>query len=361
MSKLRVGIVGLGNVAEIHLEAYKEIKEIDIIAGSDINPQKVKEMSEKWTFKGYNDHTQMLENENLDIVCVLVPPRYHKDVIEDIAKAKVNILCEKPLASNLDDANKIVEICENNSIKFYYGATYRWLSACRKARELIKQGSIGKVSLLLETFIGGRGIEGYKDLGANHYPKGGPGGGGMGLIDHGIHLIDIFSWIMDSKVEYVVGRGNFSGKSPKTEFLTIMFENGTVGQLLYNEATYSANLPYEGIFSWGGSWDIQGNLSLEGSWEEYPGNIRIYGEKGALRVFYYANKLFFFTKDKKQPIRVLDRPMPGNFALQMESFINSLKNDSELESTVYDGLNALKIALAAYKSFDTKQFVRIEY
>ncbi len=361
LNKLKVGLIGLGKIAEVHLKAYQQVSLIDVIAGADINSGRMKTMTKHWNLKGYTDYQKMLEKEELDIVCILTPARYHWNVVKDSAENGVNILCEKPIATNIEDAKSIINVCEKRNVKFYYGSTYRWLAACRKAKELIDQDLLGNISILLEAFIGGSGRESYKDLGNSHYPNGTPGGGGMGLMDHGIHLIDIFYWMLNSEIEHVVGRINISGSPPFTEFLTMMFKNGAIGQLIYNETSFSSDLPYEGIFSWGGSWDIEGKLSLEGSWQDHPGNIRIHGDKGAFRVYYYANKLFYFSNGQKQPIKVLDRPMPDNFALQMESFVNSIQNDLKPEVTAKDGLRALATALAANESFQTKKFVRVEY
>jgi predicted dehydrogenase len=182
----------------------------------------------------------------------------------------------------------------------------------------------------------------------------------MGLVDHGIHLIDMFMWLTGSPVESVIGRGNYSGEPPAAEYVTMRLQNGAVGQLVYNEATIPCEMPYEGIFSWGGSWDINYNLTLGGGWDAQPQNFRVYGTKGALRVFHYANKLFLFEDEKREQIRVPDRPMPGNFALQMESFARAILEKRSPEVTGQDGLRALEAALAAYQSHETGCAVKIE-
>lgn len=360
MKKLRVGLIGLGGVAEAHLEGYKQVEMIEVVAGSEIQPDRLEKMARKWGLKGYADYGEMLAQENLDVACVLTPARSHREVTQRVAACGVHVLCEKPLAVTLDDARAMIEICEKKGVKLCYGATWRFLPACRKAKEIIETGSLGSIMLLLETYVGGRGFDHFRDAGPMHYPPGGPGGGGMGLVDHGIHLIDLFMWLTGSPVESVFGRGNYSGRPPATEYLTMNLQNGAVGQLVYNEATIPCEMPYEGIFSWGGSWDINYNLTLGGGWDALPQNFRVYGTKGALRVFHYANKMFFFEKEKREQIRVPDRPMPGNFALQMESFASAIRGKRSPEATGQDGLRALEIALAAYQSYETQSVVRIK-
>jgi len=360
MKKLRVGLIGLGGVSEVHLEGYKEVDQIEVVAGAELQKDRLNQMVAKWGFRGYSNYEEMLDKEKLDIACVLTPPSLHREVTEKVAEYGVNVLCEKPMAVTLDDARLMIEKCEENDVKFFYGASYRFLCACRKAKDLIDEGLLGDISLLVEIFVGGRGFQNWRDLGPSRYPLGGPGGSGMGLVDHGIHLVDMFRWLTGSEAEWVVGRGNYSGGTPSPEFLTVFFKKGAVGHLLYNDATYSSEMPAEGIFSWGGSWDINGNLILEGKWEANPGNLRIHGKKGALRIFHYANKLFFFGEGKQKPVRVEDRPMPGNFALQIESFANSLLQGRYPEVTGMDGLKALQIILAAYESFETQRIVPIK-
>jgi predicted dehydrogenase len=224
---------------------------------------------------------------------------------------------------------------------------------------MIQDGAIGEPMLLMETFVGGHGLAGWNPLSEHHYPHGGPGGGGMGMMDHGIHLTDVFPWLAGSDVDWVFGRGNVSGEPPRAEHLTMQMGNGAVGQLIYCEATFPSDLPGEGIFGWGLNYRPDGSLSSTPGWESQPGNIRVHGTEGALRIYHYANKLFYFAHDRQEQVRVMDRPHPGNFALQMESFASSILRNEEPEVTGEDGLRALSVVLAAYESARTCQAVAV--
>jgi len=360
VEKLKVGLIGLGQVAESHLDGYREVDSVEVVAGAEVREDRLRKMVAAWGFKGYTDYQEMLEKEDLDIACILTPPLSHREITEKVAEHGVHILCEKPMTITLEDAGAMIETCESKKVKFCYGASYRFLPACRKSKEIIQEGTLGKITLLMEVFVGGSGAHQWKDLGPNFYPAGTPGGGGMGLVDHGIHLIDLFRWITEKEITYVAGRGNFTGGSPGSEFLTMIFENGTVGQLVYNDATYASDLPNEGSFSWGGGWDISGHLLPKGSWDAHAGSIRIHGEKGALRVFHYANMLFLSTEGRQVQIRVPDRPMPSQFALQLESFAKRIGEGKEPEVTGTDGMKALQVLLAGYESFETKRIVEMK-
>lgn len=359
MRKLRVGIIGLGRVAEVHLRGYQDVAQIEVVAAAEPRPDRRAQMAASWGFRGYADYEEMLGKEDLDIVCVLTPASLHRKATEAAAGRGVHVLCEKPMTLTVADAQAMIDCCNAAGVKLYYGSSYRHLPACRKAREMIHQGAIGDPLLLLETFIGGHGLAGWRPLGEHHYPAGGPGGSGMGLMDHGIHLADVLPWLAGSEASWVFGRGNIAGRQPGAEFMTMQLRNGAVGQLVYCEATYPSDLPTEGIFGWGLNYRPDDSLSSKAGWEDQPGNIRIHGANGALRLYHYANRLFYSTHEGCEEVRVADRPHPANFALQMESFANSILAGGEPEVTGEDGLRALRVVLAAYESARTGKSISV--
>ena len=359
MRNLRVGVIGLGEVAELHLRAYKETEGIEVVAGADTRPERVAAVTGLWGIRGYGDYGEMLDKEHPDIACVLTPAASHARIAREAAGRGVHVLCEKPFALTLDDATAMIETCRAEGVMLFYGSSYRFLPPLMKAREMVGQGRLGTVTLLMESLVGGRGRRHYRELGPDHYPRGGPGGGGMGLVDHGIHLMDIFPWLAGAAVESVVGRGNRSGSAPGPEFLAMTLGNGAMAHLVYDDATFASDRPQEGIFSRGPGWDIQGNLAQGGGWDDHPQSLRVHGDEGALRIFYYANRLFHFTEDRREEVGVPDRPVPSNFAIQMQSFARSIRSGEEPEVTGADGMNALRVLLAAYESRETGRIVSL--
>jgi len=228
-----------------------------------------------------------------------------------------------------------------------------------RARQLIAEGALGEVQLLTETLLGGQGVDGYQQMSFAHYPKGGPGGSGWGVVDHGIHLVDVFGWLLGRRIEGVYGRGQISGAAPVTEFLIAEFEGGAVGHLIYQNASWSADLPAEGLFSWAPEWDelvtSTPGAPRGGRWQEQPGNIRVYGTKGALRIFHYANKLFLRNQSGLREIRLEDRPMPAQFGAEMASFARSIRDNQPPEVPASVGREALRAVLAGYESMRTRR------
>lgn len=354
MKKLRTGIIGLGHVAQVcHLPGYQGINLINLVSGAELQEELLRTVSSKWGFRGYTDYEKMLRKEDLDIATVTTGPRYTRKITERAAEYGVNVLVEKPMALTIEDAKAMIEKCRKEDVKLFYGETFRFFPTIAKSKQLIEDNILGNLQLLLETSVGGMGPENFQPYGI--YSNGDPGSGPMGLMDHGIHLVDTFGWFTGSDVEWVFGRGNRAGQPPCTEFLTIKYESGTIGQLVYNEATYPSDMPNEGIFSWGAY--FAGGAS---SWEAHPSSIRIHGEKGALRVFPYANKMFHTNEQGQKQIRVMDQPHPSHFGLQIKSFAKSILNNKQPMVTGMDGLKALQVILAAYESFEKGKIIRFE-
>ncbi len=354
MKKCRVGLVGLGHVAQVcHLPGYKSVENIEVVAGAEIRGDVLKKVSSEFGFKGYSDYAAMFKKEKLDIVCALAGPKLAREITEKAAGFGINVLVEKPMALTLEDAGVMIEACRKAQVKLFYGETYRFMPTIRKAKEMIEAGLLGEVTLLLEVGVGGSGAEKFQLY--QIYPDGAPGAGGSGLTDHGIHSVDIFAWLARSEVEWVFGRGTRAGQHPVTEFLTMKLKSGAIGQLVYNEATFPSDMPAEGIFSWG-SYLAEGKPT----WETNPVSYRIHGTKGALRLFPYANKLFYFSEGRKEEVRVEDKPHPQHFGRQIQSFANSILNGLEPEITGRDGVKALQIILAAYESSETQKIIPIK-
>ncbi len=355
-----VAIIGLGGVANAHLAAFTDVEEIDVIAGVEPRQERLDEMAARFGFRGYTDHQTMLEKEQPDIACVLTPAALHRPITEDCATAGVHVLCEKPIALGVTDAEAMLEVCETAGVQFFYGLTYRFLPAVTKAKELIAAGVVGDVKLLFESAIGGSGPEGFAHMGFSHYPKGSMGGSGMGIVDHGIHLVDLFPWLIGSRIVSVFGRGNISGEQPETEYACMNMANGAVGHLLYNDCTFSTDTPSEGMFSHGEAWNMDGSFAAANSWHPHPGSIHVHGTRGSLRIFHYTNQLILRDTDGIRQIPLTVRPPPAHFGMQMESFVRSIEAGTPPATTGQDALNSLRALRAIYKSAEKGRLINLD-
>jgi predicted dehydrogenase len=345
----RIGLIGFGDVGLSHFEAYQSSEKIKVVAVAELNPvrRNYDLLSSDVTF--YESHTALLSNEKLDIVCILTPASTHFAIARDCADANVPTLCEKPLAHSLDDATDMRDYFAKANVPLFYGSTYRYLPTIMQARQLIADGAIGSVKLIRESLLGGKGASAQRPYSAVHYPTGCPGGTGMGLVDHGIHLLDIMPWLVGSPIKNAWGSGNRTGEPLATEFACLIFENGAVGHLIYEDGSWPTTLPNEGLYSKGAGWNFEGPVAA-GQWDRDPASIHVYGTDGALRICHYANMLFLSNADGIHEVPVIGAPAPDHFRRQLESFIDDLEIGNLPSSSADDGIKALEVLEEIYRS-----------
>ncbi len=346
--RFRLGLIGFGAVGRLHYEAYLQAKKIEVVAICETAPHLLHALSQSPDLALYSSAAEMLEKERLDIACVLTPPGSHEALVELVAGHGVHIFCEKPLALSADAARRMVDTAHAHGVLLFYGSSYRFLPAVRAAREQILAGAIGDVRLIREQSVGGEGLAKMEVMRASHYPPGGLGGFAMGLADHGVHLIDVMSWMMSSEIVDVHGRGNVSGRAAGPEFLVMTFGNGAIGHLLYDEGSFPTELPGEGAFSQGDGWDADGFVRA-GSWTRFPSYIHVHGAKGALRVGHYINQLVRTDETGSTQIPLSGRPSPYHFADQIDAFATDIAEDRAASTPGEVGAEVLDKLLSLYR------------
>ena len=142
--KVRIGIVGSRFAADFHADSYSRNEHTEMVAVAAID--NLDEYSSKWNIPHtYGDYNEMLKRDDIDLVSVCVPNFLHHDVVLAAAKGGKHVLCEKPLATSLDDAREMTEVCRENNVKLFYAEDWVFAPALRRAQEVIAEGGIGKV------------------------------------------------------------------------------------------------------------------------------------------------------------------------------------------------------------------------
>lgn len=185
--KLRVGIIGCG-VGASHGFAYARVPEFELVAICDIQPAAFARFYERakiepGTIHEYTDHREMLAKEELDVVSVATPDDYHTDAVCDASDAGIKaILCEKPLASSLADADRIIATVERNGTKMSVDHTRSWYPTFQAARKEIREGVIGPVTRVVAHMGGRRAM----------------------LFRNGTHIVDAMCYFADATPAWVL-------------------------------------------------------------------------------------------------------------------------------------------------------------
>ena len=179
--KLKAGIVGLSGIAArlpeaaedpgmgirlpvSHAAAYYSVPDTELVAGCDLRPDRAAAFKHQWSelrpeLRVYPDHRDMLAAEDLDIVSVVTGDDAHAQVVVDAAETGVRgILCEKPLATTLADADRMIAVTDRAGIPMLVNHTRRWMSPWLQVARLIRQGTIGQVQRIMASQGGPRAM-----------------------------------------------------------------------------------------------------------------------------------------------------------------------------------------------------------
>ena len=212
---LKLGIIGCGRIVEFaHADALKRLSdEVEVVALSDpseVRLEAVGGMLQIGTDHRYADYREMLKREDMDFVDIAVPPFLHEKVLLDCAEAKVHVILEKPIASTLEEVDRMLEAVEANGITLSVLHNYRYSPGAAEALELVKQGRIGSPFLFRSEVLSAGywpGADGYDPAWRT---KRNQAGGGC-LLDNGYHNIYLAREIMQSPVVSVYARiGTFA-------------------------------------------------------------------------------------------------------------------------------------------------------
>ncbi|WP_341946931.1 Gfo/Idh/MocA family oxidoreductase [Microbacterium sp. LWH11-1.2] len=140
----RLGIIGTGIVAGLHLDAIAEAPGIDLVAVCDIDQRRAAEAAERFAARTWQDYREMFAAEQMDGVVITSPHSLHTAMAKAAAEAGVAVLVEKPMATTLADADEIIDTCERAGVPLSVGHVLRFDPAAEAAASVIESGRIGR-------------------------------------------------------------------------------------------------------------------------------------------------------------------------------------------------------------------------
>ena len=156
--KYRVGMIGIGRKGAQHARAYRIDPRTQIVAAADSDAENLDIFCKRFGVPGYTDYKEMLAKESIDIAAPILPVGPNPGVVIGCAEAGVKgIMCEKPFAPSLNEADAMVTACRANGVKIGAGDLNMNLPSYQQAKEIIDSGEIGEVKSI--HFFGGGGTE----------------------------------------------------------------------------------------------------------------------------------------------------------------------------------------------------------
>ncbi|MFB6198722.1 MAG: Gfo/Idh/MocA family protein, partial [Halobacteriaceae archaeon] len=197
-----------------------ECDEVDLVAVADVDADKLQTFGQLWNIpptSRYENHEEMLQEEDLDIVSVATPTYLHHDHVLDVLHFgdPDAIWCEKPLASSVREGKKMVEMCDEENTHLIVNHTSRFTENLQRLRDLIQSGIIGNVQSINATFR-------------------------MELLRNSTHLLDTIIFLLNSRAE--LASGFLTGDVEATDALGAEAEvddTGGGGHVSFKDGTFA--------------------------------------------------------------------------------------------------------------------------
>jgi predicted dehydrogenase len=329
----RIGIVGVGAIGHWHARRWKQLP-VELAGFCDVSPDAAARAVAEFGGQAFEGLDDLLST--VDVVDVCTPTPQHKTPVLAAAAAGKEVICEKPLARGLRDAQEMVDACQAAGVRLFVAQVVRFFRQFSQARATLESGALGRPGVI-------RTVRG----GCPPNPSGRPWftdfeqSGGV-IMDVSIHDLDFARWCFGD-VERVFARGlTFAGVEPYDHTLiTLRFKNGAIGH-------------------------------VEGSWAYPPGRwhtgFEIAGDQGLIEWDSQDLAPLTMTLEPEESPQAPGIPRSQNplaprddpYFMELEHFLKCLENGDEFLVSARDGLEAVKLSLAAIESIRTGQPITLD-
>ena len=323
---MKMAILGCEHLhASAYVEASKMIRNLEIVGIAEPIKEIGEAFAKEHSLAYYESYSELINNGEVEVVCICSANIRHAQITIEAAKAKKHVIVEKPIATTLEDAERMIEACRENGVKLMVALPCRYIPSVIRAKELIEEGKLGEIVAI---------------TGTNHGTM--PGGwftdkelsGGGAIIDHTIHVADLMHWMLKSDVSKVYAKaGTFIHpiQVEDTGLVFMDFANGT-----YATLDTSWNRP-ESFTTWG-------DVTME-----------IVGTKGSVFVDSFNQHGMLYSNKEKKGLQSYWGDDMNYFMIK--DFVEAIEEDRPSPVSGEDGLFALKVALMAYESLEKNAVV----
>lgn len=230
---IRAAVIGTGKISESHLQAYRSFGErCQVVALSDIYPDKCKELQEKFQLncKIVSDYKILLDDPEIELVSICTPPYMHAEIAIAFLLAGKHVLVEKPMASSLEECDRMLEAARQSGRILSVISQNRFRDPTMRLKKVLESNLLGKVVHAQVESFWWRGYVYYDLWWRGTWEK---EGGGC-TLNHAVHHIDMFQWMMGMPEQIQAVMTNTSHDNAEVEDLSIAilsYPNGALAQI----------------------------------------------------------------------------------------------------------------------------------
>lgn len=344
---LRGALLGCGHVSIYHLRAWAQIEGVEIVALANRTIDKAEARAREFGISMkhiYSDYRELFDKEAIDFVDIASAPHIHRVQVEAAAAYGRHILCQKPFAPNLEDAQAMIDACNRAGVLFSINENWRWRSWYREVKRLLDQGVIGQPryariarhtnlvlpiaaetpalfinqSYLLETDM-------------------------LILYEWGTHLIDVLRFFFGDPMSLYARMDKVSpfGQGEDRALVVLNFET-MIGLI---------DISWSTINSEAGSSQLE-QVTIEGD----NGTIKLMPESGDLLEVTSRDESWQRPAFNITPAQAYQE----SYTATQRHFIECLREGRTPETVASDNLKTLQATLAAYQSAQENQVIQLE-
>ncbi len=223
--RLRAGVVGLGMMGRNHVRVYDElVDEVELVAVADPDPAALQQATTGRAARGYTDTARMFAEERLDLLSVVAPTSLHLPVTLEALAAGVNVLVEKPIAGERQEAEDMIAAARDAGKLLTVGHIERFNPAIRELHRRLSEGELGRIFQIHATRLGPFPAR-IRDVGV--------------VVDLAPHDLDIMRYLIDSDPVRIYAETERRIHTDHEDLFNgmIKFENGVLGVLDINWLT----------------------------------------------------------------------------------------------------------------------------
>ena len=347
-SVYNIAILGCGKVAHLHASAIQNLPNARLAGVWSRTQQTANGFACQYKVPAYTDVAELIKKEKINLAVVCTPHPFHLEPAQQAALQGANILVEKPLASTLEDADKIISTCKKAGVKLGVVSQRRWYEPVLRVKKAIEAGKIGKPVLGTVNMLGWRD-KSYYD--ADKWRGNWKTEGGGVLVNQAPHQLDILLWFM-GEVEEVYGIWRNLNhpyiEVEDTALAIIKFRNGGIGNVIVS------NSQKPGIY---GKVHVHGENGASAGVQTDGGAMFIAGMKGILEppvndLWTIPGEEELVEKWKMEDVRHFSSidPMTHYMERQIEDFLFALDENRDPLVTGEDGRRTVELFTAIYRS-----------
>ena len=231
-TKLRLGLVGAGRQGAVHARIIaRAVPDARLVAIADVNLSAAQRLAEEVDVPiVYDNPADLAAAPEVDAVVIVASSRHHLEVVEAVAAAGKDMLCEKPLALTLEETERAITAAERAGVRLQVGFMRRWDADYRRAYERIRGGAIGRPVLF-------KSLQFDAEVPAPGATLFDPAVSGGILVDMGIHEFDLARWLVGDEVREVHAFGtalladSVAHGDHDTVVINLRFAGGALGSV----------------------------------------------------------------------------------------------------------------------------------